>query len=103
MRQKPADMDPDRWTDKGELTELPEIPVVDRERVFREMCMDPINPEIIAIPDLEIPMILDNPKEMAVREGIRGYRRRYIMMTVREHFKLKKCRIHLRDGMKSKI
>ena len=37
VSQEPADLDPDRWTDEGELTELPEIPVVDRERVFREM------------------------------------------------------------------
>ena len=31
---------------------------------------DPVNPEITAEPDLEIPMILDDPEEMAVREGI---------------------------------
>ena len=31
---------------------------------------DPVNPEITAEPDLEVPMILDNPEEMAVREGI---------------------------------
>ena len=43
---------------------------MDGERVFQEMCMDPVNPEIIAIPDLEILMILDDPEEMAVREGI---------------------------------
>ena len=89
MRQEPVNVDPDQWTDKGELTKLPEIPVVDGEIVFREMCMGPVNPEIIAAPDLEILMILDDPEEMAVREGIpRGYRRRYIMMIGREHFKL---------------
>ena len=70
VRQEPVDMDPDRWTDEGELTELPEIPVVGRERVSRETDMDPVNPEIIAEPDLEIPMILGDPEEMAVREGI---------------------------------
>ena len=32
--------------------------------------MDPVNPEITAVPDLEIPMILDDPEEMAAREGI---------------------------------
>ena len=32
--------------------------------------MDSVNPEIIAEPDLETPMILDDPEEMAVREGI---------------------------------
>ena len=34
------------------------------------MRTDPVNPEITAEPDLEIPMILDDPEEMAVREGI---------------------------------
>ena len=61
---------PDGWTDEGELKELLEIPVVDGERMLREMCMDPVNPEIIAVLDLEIPMILNSPEEMAVREGI---------------------------------
>ena len=32
--------------------------------------MDPVNPEIIAVPDLEFPMNLDSPKEMAMIEGI---------------------------------
>ena len=31
---------------------------------------DPVNLEITAEPDLEVPMILDDPEEMAVREGI---------------------------------
>ena len=38
VRQEPADVGPDRWTDKGELMELPEIPAVDGDRVLREMC-----------------------------------------------------------------
>ena len=50
--------------------ELPEISVGERERVFMETRPDPVNPEITAEPDLEVPMILDNPEEMAVREGI---------------------------------
>ena len=70
MHQEPAEVDPDRWTDEGELTELPEIPVGDGDRVLREMGMDPVNPEITAVPDLEIPMFFDGPKEMAMREGI---------------------------------
>ena len=70
VRQEPDDVDPDRWVDKGELTELPEISVGERERVFMETRLDPVNPEITAEPDLEIPMILDDPEEMAVREGI---------------------------------
>ena len=47
----------------------PEIPVMNGERMLWEMCMDPVNPKIIAVPDLEIPMILDGPEEMAAREG----------------------------------
>ena len=31
---------------------------------------DPVNLEITEEPDLEVPMILDDPEEMAVREGI---------------------------------
>ena len=34
------------------------------------MNMDPVNPKIIAVPDLEVPMIFDSPKEMAMRDGI---------------------------------
>ena len=70
VRQEPADMDPDRWTDEGELKELPEIPVGDRDRVLQEMCMDPVNPEIIAVPDIEVPMIFDSLEEREMREGI---------------------------------
>ena len=47
MRQEPADVDPDRWIDEGELTELPEISVGERERVYMETRPDPVNPEII--------------------------------------------------------
>ena len=68
------------------------------------MCMDPVNLKIIAVPELEIPMILDGPKRWRrEKESTRGYRRRYIMMIGRENFKLKRCWIHLWDGMKSKI
>ena len=31
---------------------------------------DPVNPKKTAEPDLEVPMILDEAEEMAVREGI---------------------------------
>ena len=31
---------------------------------------DPVNLEITGEPDLEVPMILDDPEEMVVREGI---------------------------------
>ena len=64
-----TDVDPDRWGDEEELTELPEISVGDKERVFWEMMPDPGN-EITTEPDLDIPMILNDPEEIAVREGI---------------------------------
>ena len=48
VRQEPADIDPDRWIDEGELTELPEISVGERERVYMETRPDPVNPEITA-------------------------------------------------------
>ena len=67
VQQEPADVDSNRWVDEGELTELLEISVRDRERVFRETRPDPVNLEMTAKQDLEIPMILDDPEEMAVR------------------------------------
>ena len=51
MCQEPADVDPDLWRDEGELTELPDMPVGDGDGVLRETCMDPVNPEVIAVPD----------------------------------------------------
>ena len=41
----------------------------ERERVFMETRPDPVNPEITAEPDLEVPMILDNPEENKEREA----------------------------------
>ena len=32
--------------------------------------MDPVNPEVIAIPDLDIPMIFDSPEEREMSKGI---------------------------------
>ena len=68
--QEPDDVDPDGWVEEGELTELPEIPVGERDRLFMETRPDAVNLEVTMEPYLEVPMILDNPKEMAVREGI---------------------------------
>ena len=68
MRQAPADLEPDLWVDEGELTELPEIPV--EEVILREPCLDPVNPEVINTPDTDVPMILDSPEEIELREGI---------------------------------
>ena len=68
VHQEPAYVDPDLWVDEGELTELLEIPV--RDVVFRETYMDPVNPEVLVAPDVEIPMIFDSPEEREMREGI---------------------------------
>ena len=70
MQQELADVDPDKWIDEGELTELPEVSLGERERVYMETRPDPINPEITPKPDLEIPMIPEDAEEIAVREGI---------------------------------
>ena len=86
MRQAPADIDPDLWTDEGELTELPEIPVGDV--VLRETCMGPVNSEVMSTPDPEIPMIFDSPEEMEMREGLHeGIKAELHHEDGKEHFK----------------
>ena len=40
------------------------------DRVLMETRPDPVNLEMTAEPDLEVPMVLDDPEEMAVREGL---------------------------------
>ena len=40
IRQDPEDIDPDHWLDKGELTELPEAPLVEGQRRSRELSVD---------------------------------------------------------------
>ena len=70
VRQEPKDVDPDRWVDKGELTELPEISLRGRERVYMETVPGPRSPEISAESAIDIQVIPEDPEEMAVREGI---------------------------------
>ena len=41
--------------------ELPEIPVGERDRVFMETRLDPVNLEMTAEPDIEVPIILNDP------------------------------------------
>ena len=82
VRQTPADIDPDLWIDKGELTELPETPV--GEVMLREPCLDPVNPEVMDTPDAEVPMILDSPEEIEMREGIHERIQAEIHQEVRE-------------------
>ena len=65
-----------------------------------ETRLDPVNPEITAKLNIEIPMIPEDPEEIAVREGIHE---RYIMKTRREKLGAKRCQRYLRNGMKSQI
>ena len=67
VRQEPPDVDPDRWIDEGELTELPKVSLGERVMETRQ---HPVNPEITAEPVLEILVIPEDPEEMAAREGI---------------------------------
>ena len=70
VRQEPVDVDPDQWADEGELTELPEIHLRGREKVYLETVPGPRSPEIPAEPIIDVQVILEDPEEMAVREGI---------------------------------
>ena len=70
VRQEPEDVNPDGWEDEGELTELPEIPLRGRERVYMETVPDPRSPEIPAESTIDFQVIPEDPEEMAVREGL---------------------------------
>ena len=68
VRQNPEDIDPDRYADDGELTELPEIPLVELERVHMEPVTKVVNPEI----PIEVypEPVLQDTGEMVDIEGI---------------------------------
>ena len=68
MRQNTEDIDPDRYADDGELTELPEIPLVELERVHMEPVTKVVNPEI----PIEVypEPVLQDTGEMVDIEGI---------------------------------
>ena len=68
--QNPEDIDPNRWLDKGELTELPKAPLGEGEMRSQEQFFDQRSPEIPPEPDLEIQVIPDDLEEIALREGI---------------------------------
>ena len=55
--QDPEDIDPDRWLDKIEFTELPEAPLGEAERRPIEPSVDQRNPEIPPEPALEIQIV----------------------------------------------
>ena len=70
VRQKPEDVDPDRWLDEGDLTELPELPIEEVEVGIREQPEDQSRPELYHEPDLDIPILPKDPEVIAEREGI---------------------------------
>ena len=61
ISQDPEDIDPDRWLDEGELTELPEEPLGEVERRPIEPFVDQRNPEIPPKQALEIQIIPEDP------------------------------------------
>ena len=65
MRQNPEDIDPDKWTDDGELTELLEISLEEQERVYLETWPGTKSPEIPIEPEPEP----DTKEYIAEREG----------------------------------
>ena len=70
VRQEPEDVDPDGWVDEGQLTELPDISLRVRDRVYMETVPGPRSPEIPTESTIDVQVIPDDPEEMAVREGI---------------------------------
>ena len=70
IHQDPEDIDPDRWLDKGELTELPETPLGKAEWRPIEPSVDQRNLEIPPEPAIEIQIVPVDPEEIAVRKGI---------------------------------
>ena len=70
IRQDPEDIDPHRWLDEGELTELLEAPLGEAERRPIEPSVDQRNPEIPPEPALKVQIVSEDSKEIAVREGM---------------------------------
>ena len=70
LQQEPKDVDLDGWIDEGELMELPEVSLGERERVYMETGPDPKSRLITTEPALDIQVIPEDPEEMAGREGI---------------------------------
>ena len=68
VRQNPEDLDPDRYVEDGELTELPEIPLVTVEQVDLETVDKAVNPEIT--PEINLELSLEVPEEMEDIGGI---------------------------------
>ena len=69
VRQNPDDVDPDKYTEEGELTELPEIPWREPERVYLETGLEVHVPETHLERETEMDL-QDTPEDIAGREGI---------------------------------
>ena len=68
--QNPEDIDPDRWLDKGELVELPEVPTTEAEERSETEGDTPETHGADMGPYLEISMLPENPEVTETREGI---------------------------------
>ena len=69
VRQNPEDIDPDRYTDDGELTELSEMPGREPERVHLETGLEVHVPEAELEQEIEMDL-QDTPESIAEREDI---------------------------------
>ena len=70
IHQDPEDIDPDRWLEEGELTQLTEEPLSKAQKRSRQLSVDWRDPEISQEPELEIQVIPEDPEQIAVREGV---------------------------------
>ena len=66
----PEDVDLNWWLDEGKLTELPEVPREEMEVRAREQTVDQGRPDGHPEPDLDIPIIPEDPEVIAEREGV---------------------------------
>ena len=69
MRQNPEDVDPERYAEEGDLTELPEIPRREPERVYMQAERGVPVPEVHLEQKIEVDQP-ETPEEIAKREGI---------------------------------
>ena len=92
--QNPEDIDPDKWIDKGELTELPEVHRTEAEERLETRREALGTSEADNGPYLEIPIIPEEPETIAMRGGIhemKEYKRSYSMNTRRRRQWRKRC------------
>ena len=78
VQQNREDLDSDQWLDEEELTKLPQVPREETKVGAREQPEEQGRHELHPEPDLEIPVIPEDPEEIAVREGIHERIQEYI-------------------------